>query len=81
MNEIVAAVQTLSRTIADISDASVQQSQGLGQINQAVSQLDGMTQQNAALVEQSAAAAESLKHQVDRLADAMSSFRLSKAAA
>jgi methyl-accepting chemotaxis protein len=81
MNEIVAAVQTLSRTIADISDASVQQSQGLGQINQAVSQLDGMTQQNAALVEQSAAAAESLKHQVDRLADAMSSFRLSTAAA
>jgi len=81
MNEIVAAVQGLSQTIAGISDASAQQSQGLGQINLAVSHLDGMTQQNAALVEQSAAAAHSLKDQVGRLADAVSTFRLSAAPA
>jgi methyl-accepting chemotaxis protein len=81
MNEIVAAVQGLSSTIAGISGASAQQSQGLGQINQAVSQLDSMTQQNAALVEQSAAAAHSLKDQVGRLADAVSTFRLSAAPA
>jgi methyl-accepting chemotaxis protein len=35
-----------------------------------------MTQQNAALVEQSAAAADSLKEQANKLATAVSSFRL-----
>ena len=39
-------------------------------------QLDQMTQQNAALVEQGAAAAESLKEQAARLAEAVSVFRL-----
>jgi methyl-accepting chemotaxis protein len=34
-----------------------------------------MTQQNAALVEQSAAAAESLKHQSQRLVEAMRVFQ------
>jgi methyl-accepting chemotaxis protein len=35
-----------------------------------------MTQQNAALVEQSAAAAESLREQAHRLAEAVAVFRL-----
>jgi methyl-accepting chemotaxis protein len=38
-----------------------------------------MTQQNAALVEQSTAAAESLKDQAARLAQAVGSFRLQQA--
>ena len=46
------------------------------QVNQAVTQLDEVTQQNAALVEQGAAAAESLKAQAARLAEAVSVFRL-----
>jgi methyl-accepting chemotaxis protein-2 (aspartate sensor receptor) len=37
-----------------------------------------MTQQNAALVEQSAAAAQSLKDQADRLAQAVAMFKVSK---
>ena len=41
-----------------------------------MNQLDQVTQQNAALVEESAAAAESLKHQAERLAQAVSVFRL-----
>jgi methyl-accepting chemotaxis protein len=44
-----------------------------------VSQLDQATQQNAALVEESAAAAESLKQQAARLAEAVSVFRLASA--
>ena len=44
-------------------------------MNVAVNQLDQMTQQNAALVEQSAAAAESLRDQAGRLAEAIGSFR------
>jgi methyl-accepting chemotaxis protein len=37
-----------------------------------------MTQQNAALVEQSAAAAQSLKDQADRLAEAVAAFKVSQ---
>ncbi|WP_127997133.1 methyl-accepting chemotaxis protein [Piscinibacter defluvii] len=76
MHEIVASVQRVSDIIGEISAASSEQSQGIGQVNGAVSQLDQMTQQNAALVEQSAAAAESLKDQAARLAGVVAGFRL-----
>ena len=60
----------------EISAASREQSDGIQQVNAAIGQLDQMTQQNAALVEESAAAAESLKEQSQRLAGAISVFRL-----
>jgi len=41
-----------------------------------VGQMDEMTQQNAALVEEAAAAAESLREQAARLAEAVSVFRV-----
>jgi methyl-accepting chemotaxis protein len=76
MTEIVDSVQRVSAIIGEITAASAEQSQGIGQINGSVVQLDQMTQQNAALVEQSAAAAESLKEQAVRLAKVVSTFRL-----
>ncbi|MFO1325780.1 MAG: methyl-accepting chemotaxis protein [Rubrivivax sp.] len=76
MSEIVASVQRVSDIIAEISAATHEQSQGIGQVNASVSQLDQMTQQNAALVEESAAAAQSLRDQASRLTDVVSSFRL-----
>jgi len=76
MTEIVSSVQRVSDIIGEITAASSEQSDGIGQVNTAVVQLDQMTQQNAALVEQSAAAAESLKHQADTLAKAVGTFRL-----
>ena len=76
MRDIVSGVQRVSDIIGEISSATSEQSAGLGLVNQTVSQLDQMTQQNAALVEQSAAAAGSLRQQADRLADAVSAFRL-----
>ena len=45
----------------EISAATHEQTQGIGQVTDAASQLDQVTQQNAALVEESAAAADSLK--------------------
>ncbi|MBC7995296.1 MAG: HAMP domain-containing protein [Rhizobacter sp.] len=77
MNEIVGSVQRVSDIIGEITAASAEQSDGIGQVNVAVSQLDQMTQQNAALVEESAAAAESLKQQAGSLAEVISTFRLS----
>jgi methyl-accepting chemotaxis protein len=76
MDEIVTSVQRVTDIMGEISSATSEQSQGIGQVNVAVSQLDQMTQQNAALVEESAAAAEGLKDQATRLADVVRVFRL-----
>ena len=59
----------------EISTAVNEQSQGLGQVNQAITHLDQMTQQNSALVEQSSAATMSLKDQAGRLSVAIGSFK------
>jgi len=76
MQEIVGSVQRVSDIIGEITAASSEQSDGIGQVNSAVTQLDQMTQQNAALVEESAAAAESLRDQAQRLAAVVATFRL-----
>jgi methyl-accepting chemotaxis protein len=76
MNEIVASVQRVTDIIAEISASTIEQSQGIGTVNDAVAQLDQMTQQNAALVEQSAAAAESLKDQAINLTEVVRGFKL-----
>jgi len=76
MSEIVGSVQRVSDIIGEITAASGEQSDGIGQVNVAVNQLDQMTQQNAALVEESAAAAESLKDQANRLSQVVQIFRL-----
>ncbi|EJE49570.1 methyl-accepting chemotaxis protein [Acidovorax sp. CF316] len=77
MDEIVGSVQRVGHIIGEITAASGEQSDGIGQVNTAVNQLDQMTQQNAALVEESAAAAHSLREQATRLAGAVQVFKLS----
>jgi methyl-accepting chemotaxis protein len=79
MTEILTSVQRVSDIIGEITAASGEQSQGIGHVNTSVNQLDQMTQQNAALVEESAAAAESLKEQALRLAEAVAAFKLGTA--
>ena len=76
MEEIVASVQRVSDIISEITAASVEQSQGIGHVNESVVQLDQMTQQNAALVEEAAAAANSLEQQARTLQSAVSTFKL-----
>jgi methyl-accepting chemotaxis protein len=76
MDEIVASVQRVTDIIGEISAAALEQSQGIGQVNEAVTRLDQMTQQNAALVEESAAAAESLKDQAHRMTTVVANYRM-----
>ena len=76
MTDIVAQVKRVSDLIAEIGAATAEQTQGIGQVSDAVGQLDQVTQQNAALVEESAAAADSLNHQATRLVEAVSVFKL-----
>ena len=76
MSEIVSQVQRVSDLIGEIGHAAQEQHAGIEQVTGAVAELDQVTQQNAALVEESAAAAESLKHQASKLAEAVRAFRL-----
>ncbi len=79
MQEIVAQVRRVTDLVGEITASADEQSQGIGQVGQAMDQLDQTTQRNAALVEESAAAAESLRVQAARLADAVAAFRIGAA--
>jgi methyl-accepting chemotaxis protein len=76
MDEIVHSVKRVTDIMAEIAAASVEQSSGIEQVNQAIAQMDDVTQQNAALVEQAAASAESLEDQAASLALSVSRFKL-----
>jgi methyl-accepting chemotaxis protein len=54
MNEVVESVKRVTDIMSEITAASQEQSQGFGQVNQAITQMDEATQQNAALVEEAA---------------------------
>ena len=72
------AIRRVTDIMGEISASSVEQSQGVTQVGDAVSQMDQVTQQNAALVEESAAAAESLKQQAQSLVQAVAVFKLAQ---
>jgi methyl-accepting chemotaxis protein len=63
MNKVVESVRQVTIIVAEISNASQEQSTGISEIGGAVSQMDQATQQNTALVEQATAAAQSLQQQ------------------
>jgi methyl-accepting chemotaxis protein len=79
MAEIVAQVERVTGMVGEIDSASLEQTRGISQINEAVTQIDHLTQQNAALGEQSAAAAESLRQQSERLVATVAQFRVAAA--
>jgi aerotaxis receptor len=76
IEQVVASVQQLASTVADMNAANREQSAGLEQINLAITQMDGMTQQNAALVEQVAVTSRQLDEMSMRALQAVSAFRL-----
>ena len=74
INGTVAEVARVASMISEISSATREQSNAIGEVNVAITQLDQTTQHNAALVGQSAAAAESLRNRAQRLRDAIAVF-------
>jgi methyl-accepting chemotaxis protein len=74
MNEVVSSVKRVTGIIAEIADASAEQTSGIDQVNSAITAMDQATQQNAALVEQSAAAAATMREQADSLTRLLGSF-------
>jgi methyl-accepting chemotaxis protein len=74
MEEIVSAIRGVTVIMSEIRTASIEQTSGIEQVNQAIGQMDEVTQQNAALVEQAAAAAESLEDQAQNLSVTVGRF-------
>jgi len=72
---IVEKARKVDELVNEISTASSEQSQGIGQISTAVSQMDQITQTNAANAEETAAAAEELTAQSASLKDIVSHLR------
>ena len=74
LEEIVASIESVSKTMSTIAEASREQTSGIEQVNTAVSQMDEMTQQNAALVEEASAAGESMAEQAVNLSKVVEFF-------
>ena len=75
LSGIVHSVEQVARRIESVNVAAKEQSNGIGQINQAISQMDEMTQQNAALVEETAAASRSMSDQASKMQQLVRFFR------
>ncbi|XQU09301.1 methyl-accepting chemotaxis protein [Halomonas sp. LY9] len=76
IRELAESVSKVSALMAEITQASEEQSRGIDQVNIAISQIDSVTQQNAALVEESSTAAASLEGQAKQLADITAKFTI-----
>lgn len=76
MQEIITSVNEVTGIITDISSASSEQSDGIGQVNDAVMQMDGVTQQNAALVQEATIATRELEKQATKLMQGLRVFKL-----
>ncbi|MCG7598608.1 methyl-accepting chemotaxis protein [Halomonas sp. McH1-25] len=80
MGDIVASVQRVNDIMDEIASASQEQSNGIGQVNQAITQMDQVTQQNASLVQEAASAATALEREAAALSEAVALFRLAQQA-
>ncbi len=76
LNEIVSQVDSAADLIDSIAVASVEQAQGIEQINLGISQVSQVVQTNAATAEESAAASQELSSQAARLKENASIFKL-----
>lgn len=76
MQEIAQSIQRVADIMSEITAASVEQTSGIEQINQAITQMDQVTQQNAALVEEAVTASGAMQKQAAALAQAVAVFKL-----
>ena len=65
--EVAASVEKSGELIGEISAASLEQAQGIEQVNKAVSEMDKVVQQNAANAEETASASEEMTAQADQI--------------
>ena len=78
LTEIVTGVKQVGDIVAEIAAASIEQSQGIEQVNKAVSQMDEITQQNAALAEEASAASVSMSDQANNMSSLLNFFKVAQ---
>ncbi len=76
LTEIVNSVAQVGEIVAEIANASSEQTAGIDQVNQAVAQMDDMTQQNAALAEQAAAGSIAMSEQSASMTKLLGFFKV-----
>src|SRR5262245_57599734 len=80
LKEIVDSIKKVAEIVADIANASAEQSTGIEEVNKALTQMDEVTQQNSALVEENAATAKTLETQANAMDERVGAFRLDESA-
>ena len=75
LTEIVDKARKVDALVAEIAQASQEQSQGIGQVLTAVADMDKVTQGNAASAEEGAAAAEELNAQAHMMDEAVADLQ------
>ncbi|MCK6434954.1 MAG: HAMP domain-containing protein [Burkholderiaceae bacterium] len=78
IREVVGAIRKVSDILGEITTASQQQRQSIGQVGDAIASIDEATQRNAALVEQVSAAATSVRESTSGLVAAVGAFTVSE---
>ena len=79
LNRIVERIGHISQVVSGMATGAAEQSTGLNEINIGVGQLDKVTQQNAAMVESTTASSATLNTEAQRLAKAVSYFKIETA--
>jgi len=74
--EIVSGINESNTLVALIADASKEQLQGIGQVNNGIDQVTRVVQQNSATAEESAAASEEMSSQANTLQELMTRFKI-----
>jgi methyl-accepting chemotaxis protein len=76
LNDILLKIRQVDGLVAEVANASLEQTRGIAQINTAVGQVDEVTQSNAASAEQVAGAAQELNAQADAMKHSVSALRM-----
>lgn len=72
LSEIVSRIRDVDTIVGEISNASVEQTDGISQISRAVQEIDRITQENAAAAEETASSATELRDQSNDLSQILS---------
>ncbi len=78
LETMVTGIQKTAELVQDISLSSIEQADGIEEVNKAMQDLDQIIQQNAASTEEMAASSRDFSTQADRLLEVASFFKLSE---
>ncbi|MDA3865460.1 MAG: methyl-accepting chemotaxis protein [Salinivirgaceae bacterium] len=76
--QMMPEIKKTADLVKEITAASQEQSEGIGQVNNAIQQLNNVAQQNASSSEELSSSAEELASQADQLLDLISFFEVEK---